>query len=135
MRARGARWCAAAAAGLVFAATSSCTVVLGIDADRYVAGATDAGADADARPDPWGCLNAPSEQDIASPVALSLLVMNALYPSVSAGGVDGGSDLDTVSGTYLPGVGVMACQDLDTDCSSGLGPVVTNDGGVANFQL
>jgi hypothetical protein len=121
-----------------------CTSVLGIEADRYLAASDastdgqsgDAGKAQDAQVDPWACLGQPVPgAGMKSPLDLTLIVMDGLQPEVSAGGVDGGSDLVTVSGAYLPGITVQACDLLDPGCASADATQVTDDGGRATFQL
>jgi hypothetical protein len=146
--------------GLV--AGAGCSTVLGIDADRYLAapreaadaapdGAGDAAADgaSDAAPiglgdggnegaqaDPWGCLSQPPEVlDPDLQVTVTLQVMDAIQHSVAAGSVDGGSDLDTISGSWLPRVSVRPCDLLDPDCANAPRPVLTSDAGTAAFEL
>ncbi len=115
-------------------ALAGCSIVLGVDSERYVVPQSPV-PDA-AAVDPWACLSAPNQRlDANLHVDVALLVMDALQPSISAGGVDGGSDLDTVSGTVLSGVTVRACDTLDVDCTGGSAPVVTSDGGAAEFHL
>jgi hypothetical protein len=126
------------AAGTVAAlAASGCSTILGIESDRHlVASDGGAGADADASPGPWDCLqSAGSGPQSLAPLALSLIVMDGLQPEVAAGSVDGGSDLETVSGAYLPGISVRSCALLDPDCVSGSTPVVTDDAGLAQMSV
>jgi hypothetical protein len=130
----------AAAVGVM--SVAGCSAVLGIDADRSLAGhpsdasAGDASA-GDAGAGAWGCLGAPREElNPNEHVDLTLLVMDAVQASTAAGAIDGGSDLDTVSGAWLPGVAVRACALRDLDCDSGTTPMVTtDDGGAATFHL
>jgi|CZKU01.1.fsa_nt_gi hypothetical protein len=117
-------------AAIVAVGIPGCSTVLGIDANRSVVSETlDAGA--------WDCLGAPSEAlDPSRQVELTLLVMDALQSSTAAGAIDGGSDLDTVSGVWLPGVAVQGCALRDLNCESGSTSVVTtNSAGAATFSL
>lgn len=148
---------ARALVGASLLAGAGCTAVLGIDADRYVAGGQDAATDmdddavglrndasavgardgeGDAAVDPWSCLSLPPEElDPNLQVDLKVEVMNAIQPSTAAGAIDGGSDLDTVTAVWLPGVAVRHCSMLDPDCLSAATAVLTNDAGVAEFDL
>jgi hypothetical protein len=120
----------AVAALVVLTWIAGCSTVLGIDANRRVAAVTaDAGA--------WDCLGLPDEKlDPNEQVSVTLVVMDAIQGSTAAGAIDGGSDLDTVSATWLPGVAVRGCAVRDLDCRDGLTPVVTTNGmGAATFQL
>jgi hypothetical protein len=134
--------------GSVFAAAGlGCSSILGIEADRYLA-ASDASSESDVRAtgdsskpsdaqvDPWGCLGLPVPgAGTTSPLDITLIVMDGLQPEISAGQVDGGSDLVTVSGAYLPGITVQACALLDPGCSMPSGTHVTDDAGRAAFAL
>jgi hypothetical protein len=140
--------------GAGFLAGVGCSAVLGVDADRYVALDKDAASDAavvavrdagaadsqdgsDASSiQPWDCLNRPPEElDPDLHVDLKVQVMDAIQPSTSAGAIDGGSDLDTVTGTWLSGVAVRHCAMLDPDCRNGSSIVLTSEAGVAEFDL
>lgn len=131
---------AAAAAAIGSALAVGCTSILGIEPNRYLAADASAGphgdaASADAHPDPWGCLGA-GPPGGTTPVAITLIVMDGLQPEVSAGSVDGGSDLVTVSGTYLPGISVSACSVLDPSCmGSSTITQMTDGAGRATFHL
>ena len=138
MRTTGGRAVKAVAAVAILGIVG-CSAVLGIEPNRHVAAPADSGAPApvDAGPDRWSCLSNPTQNINPSVVvSLQLLVMNASSPSTSAGSVDGGSDLVTVSGDYLSGVTVEACSGLDTACQdTTVQTGVTDDGGAANFLL
>jgi hypothetical protein len=148
--------------GVGLLAGAGCSAVLGIDADRYLAApreAADAAPDgaSEAAPDgasdatpirlgdggsdaaaiaAWDCLSQPPELlDPDLQVTVTLQVMDAVKHSVAAGSVDGGSDLDTISGSWLPGVAVRPCDLLDPDCENAPKPVLTSDAGTAAFQL
>ena len=129
------------------AGTAGCSTVLGIDADRYLvtadgapdtvleASTTADGSDSGVDSGPWSCLNLPGERlDPNLHVELSVLVINGLDPTTSAGAIDGGSDLDIVTGTWLPGVAVRTCGLRDPNCTSPSPVVITNEAGIANFQ-
>jgi hypothetical protein len=130
---------------LVALAGVGCSSILGLEPDRYLVvadastdgrAASDAGKGADAQVDPWACLGQPVPgAGTKDPVGITLIVMDGLQPEISAGSVDGGSDLVTVSGTYLPGITVQACDLLDPGCSMSPPTQVTDDGGRATFQL
>ncbi len=110
-------------------AAAGCTTLLNIQADRYVV-ATDASADAGSAPGAWDCLqDAGSSPYSSAPLQITLVVMDGLQPELAAGSVDGGSDLETVSGAYLPGVSVQSCSLLDPDCMSGSTRVTSDDAG------
>jgi hypothetical protein len=86
--------------------------------------------------DDWSCLANPNEVlDPNLRVDVKVLVMNALDQSVSAGSVDGGSDLDTISGVGLPGVAVRTCAVRDPDCINGSAAEITDDGGRVDFVM
>jgi hypothetical protein len=124
-------WIGAGAAG-----AAGCSSILGIEPNRYLAQAdasTVAHADA-GREGPWDCLGTSAPASATSPLQITLIVMDGLQPEVSAGSVDGGSDLATVSGAYLPGITVRACALLDPSCASAT-TRVTDDGGNATFDL
>jgi len=109
--------------------SAGCAQVLDVDTDRRVA-PVEAGAG------PWDCLGAPDERlDPHLDVDLTLVVMDAVQSSTSAGAIDGGSDLDTVSGTWLPGVSVRACALRDPDCNDGTQAAMTDDAGKVDFRL
>jgi hypothetical protein len=138
-------------------AGAGCSTVLGVDPDRYVAAGDDASAQgADAGPkedatvraeppdggdeaataDPWGCLTGPREVlDPTQQVEVTLMVIDPTWPTVSAGGIDGGSDLDTLIGDWLPGVAVRPCALLDPDCREAPEAGLTDDAGRAEFLL
>jgi hypothetical protein len=125
---------ALAGAGVLGAA--ACSMVLDIKADRYLAAPADASdKDVQASKDPWACISQPGEQlNPNIPISVTLLVMDAIQPSTSAGSIDGGSDLDTVSGSFLPGISVKECDIRDSACTHGVGPVVTDATGAATFH-
>jgi hypothetical protein len=102
--------------------------------DGEVAPVPDAGAGVPAGP--WGCLSLPNEAlDPNLHVTVTLQLFDALKTAVAAGAVDGGSDLTTVYGTWLPGVAVRVCSLLDPKCTSGSAPVLTDDAGEAVLDL
>jgi hypothetical protein len=126
-------------------ASAACQLVAGIQ-DRTadpIVDTPDSGADVrDAAPDtvvpsgPWGCVSLPDEQlDPNLKVAATLQVFSAVNPSTASGSVDGGSDLNTVSATWYPGVSVVMCTLRDPFCTSGTKPVLTDDGGSTTFDL
>jgi hypothetical protein len=137
-------------------AGAGCSTVLGVDPDRYVAGddASARGADASPKEDatvptepsdggadsaaagPWGCLNGPREMlDPTQRVAVTVVVIDPTWPTISAGGIDGGSDLDTIIGDWLPNVAVRPCVLLDPDCRAAPEAGLTDDAGRAEFNL
>jgi hypothetical protein len=120
------------AASIASSCVAACSTVLGIDANRTVGSSAP-----DAATDPWGCLAAPDQDlDPEEHVTLTLIVMDGAEQSTSAGAIDGGSDLDTVSGTWLPGVSVRACSLRDLDCDDGDASTTATDGtGGATFHL
>jgi hypothetical protein len=128
-------------------ASTACQLIAGIQ-DRTVdpivdvpdsgAGVHDAAPDTVAPSGPWGCVSAPPEKlDPSLQVAARLQVFSAVQPSEASGMVDGGSDLNTVSATWLPGVSVVMCILRDPGCShpTPTPPALTDDGGSATFQL
>jgi hypothetical protein len=129
---RGARVLAAIAAGGGAGALVACATVLNVEPNRHLTGPADA-----ARLVDWSCLSNPSEElDPNEQVDLTVLVMDGTQISTAAGAVDGGSDLDTVSGSWLSGVTVRECAMLDLDCrSNSVMSSITDDAGRANFRL
>jgi hypothetical protein len=127
-------------------ASTACQLIAGIQ-DRTadpIVDAPDSGAGVgDAAPDtfvvppgPWGCVSVPNESlDPNLEVTAKLQAFNAVDPSTASGAVDGGSDLNTVSATWLPGVSVVMCTLRDPGCTSGTKPVLTDDGGSTTFHL
>ncbi len=128
--------------------TAGCSTVLGIEADRYLVtadGAPNPGLEASTKADasdsavdagPWSCLDLPDERlDPNLHVNLSVVAVNGMDGTTSAGAIDGGPDLDIVTGTWLPGVAVRTCSLRDPNCTSPSPVVVTNDAGIANFQV
>jgi hypothetical protein len=140
MRARGVLAVIVWGAGLAQAGVG-CSSILGIESDRHlVSNASDGGyasdAKADAQVDPWACLGQPVPgSGHPDPLDITLVVMDGLQPETSAGGVDGGSDLVTVNGAYLPGITVRACDLLDPGCTMPSATVVTDGDGRAIFAL
>jgi hypothetical protein len=135
-------------------AGAGCSTVLGVDADRYVAAGDDAsarGADASPKEDateppdgggdsaaagPWGCLTGPRETlDPTQHMEVTVVVIDPTWPTLSAGGIDGGSDLDTIMGDWLPGVTVRSCTLLDPDCRDAPDAGLTDDAGRVEFRL
>jgi hypothetical protein len=135
-------------------AGAGCSTVLGVDPDRYVAAGDDASArgtdagpkeDATEPPDgggasatagPWGCLNGPREMlDPTQYVEATVVVIDPSWPTLSAGGIDGGSDLDTIIGDWLPNVAVRHCALLDPNCRDAPEAGLTDDAGRAEFKL
>jgi hypothetical protein len=126
-------------------AAGGCATVLGIDSDRQVASG-EAGADAaagdaagktDAGPPsgPWDCLQRPDQiLDPQLHVDVTVVMTDPLGLSVSANQIDGGSDLVTVSGTWLTGVAIQSCDLRDTECLAGRQQTVTDDAGRATFH-
>jgi hypothetical protein len=120
----------------VLVASHGCSMVLNIDSNRHVTQPLDA-ATSDAGVNDWSCLSAPNEEfQPGLQTKLTLVVMDGQQPSTSAGAIDGGSDLDTVNGTWLGGVTVRSCPLRDLDCdSSAAASQVTDSLGLANFDL
>jgi hypothetical protein len=125
-------------------APAACSTVLGIEADRTVGDPADASTEAsteapadDAAPaDPWACVFEPHPSaDPNMHVAVTLRVMDGIPPSIAAGAIDGGSDLDTVSGTWLPGVAVRDCDLRDPLCLDSPTPLTSDDSGTVTFDL
>jgi hypothetical protein len=136
MRARGIALAILTAAGL---AGAGCSAVLGVDANRFVA--PDAGGDASGDASKadilaWGCLNARAQTvDPNAKVVVTLTVIDPIQNSESGNAADGGSDLSTVNGAWIPGVGVKPCSLLDTPCEQGPMPTLTDALGKASFVL
>jgi hypothetical protein len=97
----------------------------------------DASSDAsDAAVDPFRCVGDPPEQlDPSSTLNLTVLAFNAFDP-ITTNGVNGGSDLDVLSATVVPGVVLKPCNPLDTGCTGSTFPTeTTDDAGKATFAL
>jgi hypothetical protein len=119
-------------------AGAGCSTVLGVDADRHVA-TPDAGSSTPpSKADllAWGCTHSPqpSPQSTAQEV-VTLTVIDPIQMSVSGNAVDGGSDLETLSGEWIPDVGVRPCSLLDTTCNEGPTPTPTDRSGQVSFIL
>jgi hypothetical protein len=134
-------------AGLL--AAQGCSAILGVESDRHVVvqgdtgdfvpdvGAPDAGVDA-AVPvgvGPWDCLGHTVPNDPSTQVDLSVLLFDPLQSSTAAGSVDGGSDLDTVNYTPLPGVALQLCAVRDPNCSAPSPTILSDDAGIALFRI
>jgi hypothetical protein len=128
-------------------ASTACQLIAGIQ-DRTVdpivdvpdsgAGVHDAAPDTVVPSGPWGCASLPNEQlDPNLKVTATLQVFSAVAPSTASGMVDGGSDLNTVSATWYPGVSVVVCTLRDPGCThpTPTPPALTDDGGSTTFQL
>lgn len=84
----------------------------------------------------FDCLSGPKEALDPGAVTLHLLVTNATSPAVTAGSIDGGSDIVPVSYAPLPGVTMLACLALDPGCANPVtSPQVSDDGGIVNLSL
>jgi hypothetical protein len=99
-------------------------------ADASVADASDGAID------PWRCVGSPSEQlNPNAQLDLAVVAFNALEP-ITTQGANGGSDLDVISASFLPGVAIRPCNLLDTPCMMPVTPSqTTDDGGNAPFVL
>jgi hypothetical protein len=145
---------AAFAATLAVGAMAGCDQILGINSNRYVdageegglpdTGTRDTGMgmpEAAAPPTPWDCLNTmPLTYQPGSTTKVTLLTIDSLQPILQAEKVDGGSGLDILQYTPLPGLTVKACDSiLDPGCndstSMGWQPQTSDDAGVTNFTL
>ncbi len=93
-------------------------------------------SDVDAALDPWRCVADPPEQlDPSAELTLTIRTFDALKPIVTAG-ASGGSDLDVVSATALPGVLMQPCNVLDTQCVNAVADAgTTDDSGTAVFVV
>jgi hypothetical protein len=137
--------------------SAGCAGVFGIESERYVvadaqpegsqgqdapavddappveAGPSDAGADA---PGPWDCVSAPNMVlDPSLRVQLTLTVTDGVQQTTSAGSIDGGSDLEVVAYTPMPGVQTRYCSILDPQCTNPSAWVTTDDAGNSLFQV
>jgi hypothetical protein len=93
-------------------------------------------ADSGAAKGPWDCVFNPPEQPTLANVSVSILVNNAIDPTVTASQVDGGSGLDTVESTPFAGAQVQVCPTLvDPACTNSTGQQLTDDAGLATFSL
>jgi hypothetical protein len=132
---------AAAGASILAGALASCSQILSIDSDRYVA--ADSGEASTVVPPPaddggpWDCLGNPNETFPANAMTTVQLVMtNSLMPILTAQTADGGSALDPVQYTPLPGEQVRACPSLYSGtCAGGTTYQTTDDAGIATFSL
>jgi hypothetical protein len=138
-------------------AGAGCSTLLGVENDRYVAvkedassgdrgdaGSADSGEDAPIHIDAtseaipagqWDCLNDVGQSDLSAPIDVTVVVFNPEFSSISLSAVDGGSDLDTVSATWLPGVAVRPCTLIDTRCMDAQDAALTDEAGRAEFNL
>lgn len=84
----------------------------------------------------WSCLEAaPPAPNLPASVDVALQAIDTFRSIVTAGST-GGSDLDVVSATPLPGVSVQACPALDPTCAMPqTAAVETDDAGVARLTL
>src|SRR5580692_4801915 len=115
---------------------AGCSEILGIQSDRVLdAGLTDTASGLDGGP--WGCLGQPPP--LFSPNAMTtvtVLAVDALQPITSAEDVDGGSALDLIGYTPLPGLAVRACPSVtDLACTDGTATAQTDEAGTAMFAL
>jgi hypothetical protein len=144
-----------AALGLL--APVGCQDLLNINSDRSVADAVDSGTgDAIGAPDsgapdtgpaacpgpdagPWDCLKCPDQAfDPTAMTTVKILAINSLQPITQAEKVDGGSGLDVLAYTALPGLQFRSCSTILTPlCNDGTNSVweTTDDAGVVNFTL
>jgi len=136
---------------LVLGGIAGCSEILGIESNRYLdAGVAEASAQDVVAEDvateaieagfdggAWGCLGqAPQLFPPNAMTTVTFLAVDALQPITQAQKVDGGSGLDLISYTPLPGVPVRACPTvLDPDCAQGTPTMTTDDGGTATFTL
>jgi hypothetical protein len=139
-------------------AMAGCDQILGINANRYVAtdggddggtgmpdtGVHDTGTDAHdaAVPEsPWDCIGAPGLTYTPGATAkVTVLAIDSLQPILQAEKVDGGSGLDILSFTPLPGLTLKACDSiLDPGCNDSTSnlwqPQISDEAGVTTFTL
>jgi len=81
---------------------------------------------------PWGCLQLAPDPSGTGTTDVQILVFDAFQTYTLGGSIDGGTDLQFVEGTVVPGVSVQVCQPLDPKCA-GTTPAVTNDAGLVDF--
>jgi hypothetical protein len=131
---------AALAAVAVLAALTACAQVLGINSDRHVT--VDAGDQPDASPEagppgPWDCLGNPPQTFPVANTTVKFVAVDALQMIVQQEKIDGGSGLELVQYTGIPGIPIRACSEiLYPDCTKG-GTMweTTDEAGVAIFTL
>jgi hypothetical protein len=145
---------AALFAMLAVVAMAGCDQILGINANRYVdAGTEDSGTgmpdtgthdtgmgmpEAAVEAGPWDCLNDKALMyQPGSTTKLTLLTIDSLQPILQAEKVDGGSGLDILQYTPIPGLVIYACNSLfDPGCHNSIGqPQTSDDAGVVNFTV
>jgi hypothetical protein len=117
-----------------------CASVLGIESERHLVAVNDGGGSGldgsavDAGP--WFCLGTPPKLgDPSAKVALTVLLFDGVSNETSAGSVDGGSDLVAVDYTPLTGASIRYCGIRDPNCGSPSPAVITDDAGLATFQV
>jgi hypothetical protein len=134
-------------------ALAACADILGIEANRYVDSGTgdemnvmpdtgdnkDTGAPPGAEAGPWDCLNKPTQSFTPGAMTtVKFIAVDALQMILQQEKVDGGSGLELVSYTPLPGIPVRACSSILTpgcDFGTGTSYVTTDDAGIAVFTL
>jgi hypothetical protein len=139
---------------LAVGAMAGCEQILGINSNRYVDASTDDGGtgmpdtgapdtgmavhEASVEAGPWDCLGAAAEMyQPGATTKLTLLTIDSLQPILQAEKVDGGSGLDILQYTPIPGLQIVACNSLfDPGCRNSIGqPQTSDDAGVANFTV
>jgi hypothetical protein len=106
-----------------------------IDASSESSSGSDAGKG------PWDCLNDPPQTYPAgSTTKVTVLAIDSLQPILQAEKVDGGSGLDVLQYTALPGVQIRACSSLlQPACNDSASlmwqPQTSDDAGVTTFTL
>jgi hypothetical protein len=154
MKARSRELWAAAGAVSILAGLASCQDILGIDSQRHLlvdspmeagtpeAAAPDTGAPppgdaAEEPPGPWDCVSEkPQTFPPGAMTTVRLITTNSLMQILTAQAIDGGSALDPVMYTPLPGEPVRACPELyGAECAGGTPYQTSDDAGVATFTL
>jgi hypothetical protein len=104
-------------------------------------GASGSGSGSDAGKGPWDCLNdPPPTYQAGSTTKVTVLAIDSLQPILDAERVDGGSGLDVLQYTALPGVQIRACSTLlQPACNDSTSlmwpPQTSDDAGVTTFTL
>jgi hypothetical protein len=142
---------------LAIGAMAGCDQILGINSNRYVDASTDDGGtgmpdtgsrdtgmglhDAAAEASPWDCLGDPALMyQPGATTQLTLLTIDSLQPILQAEKVDGGSGLDILQYTPIPGLVIHACDSLfDPGCHDSTSmtwqPQTSDDAGVVHFTV
>ena len=114
-----ARTRAALVVAAAVGALAGCSAILGIDSDRHVLSAADAGADSG--PGGWWCENSPVPGASPGPLHVSMFIDD----------VSSATSQNSFAGNPISGALVVACTTLDIMCANPVGSATANDAGIA----